>query len=72
MATQVIRTQIGAAVPGVEQGADGRLARFIETAKELAEVYFSTRGTIHQLEPENRARLTVKEKTELDSDMLGF
>ncbi|HAL49210.1 MAG: hypothetical protein FI707_07810 [SAR202 cluster bacterium] len=72
MATQTITTQGRAAASVDEQGGAGRLARFIATAKEWAEVVFSTHGTIHQMESESRAKRTVKETTEFDADMLGL
>ncbi|HAL48172.1 MAG: hypothetical protein FI707_11655 [SAR202 cluster bacterium] len=72
MATWTITTQSEAAVREDERSVAGRLARFITTAKELAEVVFSTRGTIQQMEPGIRARRTVKETTEFDASMHGF
>ena len=72
MATQAMTAQSGVAIRGSVQGVDGRLASFISTAKELLGVYFSTRGTINHSDPANRARLTVRETTESDANVLGL
>ncbi|MDP6300740.1 MAG: hypothetical protein QF717_05390 [SAR202 cluster bacterium] len=68
MATQAIGVQVE--VTGQENNP-GRIANFIETVKELADVYFNTNGGSTVLDPNHRAKLTVREKSEVDAYMNG-
>ena len=71
MATQVIGHQRATAIPQGPKVGWNSVRDFLTSMGELAGIYFASPWNLDVLDPQYRAKLSVKEKAEIDTYVLG-
>ena len=73
MATKAILTNVTGSAVNENKGSAWRpFTELLASVGDLAKMYFGAPGSIPSMEADHRNRLTAKERTEADADLMGL